>query len=65
MSREVADPRHSLSGRKTDFVWEKEQLPEEDFEDASVLGWVDQDSAMGGRGRRESSWSVLSSFLSE
>lgn len=65
MSREVADPRHSLSGQKTDLVWEKGQLPEEDFEDAGVLGRVDQDSAMGGRGRRESSWSVLSSFLSE
>lgn len=65
MSREVANPRHSLSGWKTDLMWEKEQLPGEDFEDASVPGWVDQDSVMGGRGRRESSWSVLSSFLSE
>ena len=65
MSREVADPRHSLSGRKTDLMWAKEQLPEEDFEDASVLGWVDQDSAMGGRGRRAGSCSVLASFLSE
>lgn len=55
----------TLWGRKTELKWETEQLPEEGLEDASVLGWGGQDSAMGGRGRRRSSWGLLFSFLSE
>lgn len=35
---EDADPGYSLSGRKTEFTWEKEQLPEEHFEDLAFLG---------------------------
>lgn len=35
---EDADPGYSLSGRKTELMWEKEQLPEECFEDLASLG---------------------------
>lgn len=48
---EGADPGYSLSGRKTELTWEKEQPPEEDFKDpASLVGRSGLSS--GGCGRR-------------